>query len=1046
MSRYSAAPVMAGLKDFQRHTVGHIMQRFFGPDPTRRFLVADETGLGKSVVARGVIAKTLERLQDDDDVDRVDVIYVCSNQDIARQNIDRLKVTTGETVTLSSRLTMLATDIGKLSTASTNVGKPINLVAFTPGTSFDRGQRTGKALERALLFLLLQDANDWDGWRSRAAMRALQQGIRNPDRFGNICQWLRTSLNGTTDPAITADFLHRARQEGLISRFEALLDDIGRRHTLPGSLQGVSRHLIGDLRSALAKAGVRALQPDLIILDEFQRFRHLFDPDQGEAAVLAQHLFDYPGARLLLLSATPYKPFTFAEEAATGEDHHADFRQVLRFLTDDECWHADVTEAFETYREAVTRGQPCADTRHRLRELLLQVMCRTERPAVGQYGMLREHITTADEITSGDVGSYVAMRRIAAAVGAPMTVEYWKSAPYFLNFIDGYLLGDKVRAALRDRRAEQLRPLLASAHLLDANAISQQKPIDLGNSRLRQLAADTIGRGWWRLLWVPPSLPYHALGEPFAAVARDGMTKRLLFSSWNATPTAVSGVLSYEAERQLTNPAVTDSDGGQTRRRRARLDYHLDGERPAAMSALALFWPHPDLAAACDPLDVARQAPTELPSLAAVGHNVRERLLRSAPDDYTAADHVGEAHPWQAVFRWPGANIDASVTLNLAVDAMGSSGEERDDGQTGLRQHVSLALDLASQYHPVAKRPDELIDDLAAIGLHGPGNIAWRALGRLLRPTDEVTTAGHWKAAAVLASGLRSLFNRAQSALLLDQLYPEEVYWRSVLKYCADGDLQAVLDEYLHTLRSTASDLPLDNEALLNIANKARAALTTRPSTYAAFNPHHPETPIRLPGRFALRYGGRNGDDAGIQRQVEVRNAFNSPFWPFVVTTTSAGQEGIDFHQWCSAIVHWNTPANPVDFEQREGRVHRFGGHAVRRNIATAHRADALTSTEQDVWKAAYDAARAASEHLGDFAPYWVFPGPAKIERHVLPYPLSKDQAKLDRLKEDLVLYRLAFGQPRQEDMLALLRRNGTSETDTLPDVLNLRPQRLAIE
>jgi len=82
-------------------------------------------------------------------------------------------------------------------------------------------------------------------------------------------------------------------------------------------------------------------------------------------------------------------------------------------------------------------------------------------------------------------------------------------------------------------------------------------------------------------------------------------------------------------------------------------------------------------------------------------------------------------------------------------------------------------------------------------------------------------------------------------------------------------------------------------------------------------------------------------------------------------------QEGIDFHWWCSAVVHWNTPANPanpanpVDFEQREGRVHRFGGHAIRRNVAAAHRADALASAEPDVWKAAYDAVRAASGGVG---------------------------------------------------------------------------------
>ena len=64
-----------------------------------------------------------------------------------------------------------------------------------------------------------------------------------------------------------------------------------------------------------------------------------------------------------------------------------------------------------------------------------------------------------------------------------------------------------------------------------------------------------------------------------------------------------------------------------------------------------------------------------------------------------------------------------------------------------------------------------------------------------------------------------------------------------------------------------------------------------------------------------------------------------------------------------------DNPANPVDFEQREGRVHRFGGHAVRRNIAATHRADALRADEADIWKAAFDAARASSNTLGDFTP-----------------------------------------------------------------------------
>jgi hypothetical protein len=40
------------------------------------------------------------------------------------------------------------------------------------------------------------------------------------------------------------------------------------------------------------------------------------------------------------------------------------------------------------------------------------------------------------------------------------------------------------------------------------------------------------------------------------------------------------------------------------------------------------------------------------------------------------------------------------------------------------------------------------------------------------------------------------MFNRLDSTLLLDKLYNlAEPYWRTVLRYCTDGNLQAVLDE-----------------------------------------------------------------------------------------------------------------------------------------------------------------------------------------------------------------------------------------------------------
>ncbi len=47
--------------------------------------------------------------------------------------------------------------------------------------------------------------------------------------------------------------------------------------------------------------------------------------------------------------------------------------------------------------------------------------------------------------------------------------------------------------------------------------------------------------------------------------------------------------------------------------------------------------------------------------------------------------------------------------------------------------------------------------------------------------------------------------------------------------------------------------------------------------------------------------------------------------------------------------------------------------------------------------------------------------GGATIERHVPVLPLSRDAAKAQRLRRSLAVYRLAFGQSRQEDLVAYL-------------------------
>ena len=49
-------------------------------------------------------------------------------------------------------------------------------------------------------------------------------------------------------------------------------------------------------------------------------------------------------------------------------------------------------------------------------------------------------------------------------------------------------------------------------------------------------------------------------------------------------------------------------------------------------------------------------------------------------------------------------------------------------------------------------------------------------------------------------------------------------------------------------------------------------------------------------------------DSTRGNRASQVREAFNSPFWPFALATTSVGQEGLDFHHYCHAIVPLGSP------------------------------------------------------------------------------------------------------------------------------------------
>ena len=1050
------------LSNFQRATAEYAFRRLYGDsDSTRRFLVADETGLGKTHVAREVIAQTIEHLQEADHVKRIDIVYVCSNADIAAQNIRKLNITGSESPSFATRLSLLITMPEMLKPTTDGGTKPTTFVAFTPGTSFQLGHQMGRKEERAVLYALLRDHLGIRGPRATAALRIFQGGVSTWQKFRD---WNVASVDGRPfEHEIRQTFLKEFDQSQERASLVSLLDEVEGRRSLSDSQQGAARTIVGELRRMLSRSALQALEPDLVILDEFQRFRDLLDVKTGgDAAELADDLFNHPDAHVLLLSATPYKPFTYAEETGPDGGHYADFLKTLNFLAASDAAVDSVRTDLDELRQAALSGEPTVDVRDRVQSRLRKWIARTERPSGNDRAITVHGNTDHLRVRAEDFNGFVALRNVADAVRAPLTVEYWKSSPYFLNFLRGYRVGEHLREDMKDphRRAE-LMPLFRGAQRISRLDVEQFQPLEWGNARMRALAAETLDQGWWRLLWMPPSLPYHALAGPYASLDPATITKSLIFSSWVAAPSAIASLLSYEVERQIfTQAGHTVNTAADRASISSRLDYRMTNNRPSSMSALALFWPQPTLASQTDPLDAAREHldDPEPPSVDRllewaqervenlVGLNGDTRSTTSAPWYWFASVH-GERNGALA-------SELASAPRSTVVDALAGISEdhEADDGHRALDAHVGQMLSALDDWAPDTERPSDLQETIALLGLGAPGNIAWRALSRLRRADDRVTELGRWRAATILASGLRSLFVRPEAVLLLDGIYGGSrrdtegtgAYWRKVAQYCIDGGLQAVLDEYIHHLAGDSGSNQTTDEGLLSLALTARRAITLRESVYRATDiDHFDDQGIAFPSRYALRFGStqRSHEEA---RLPEVRAAFNSPFWPFVLATTSIGQEGVDFHWWCHSIVHWNLPGNPVDFEQREGRVDRYKGHAIRKNVAAGRRSSALAPGVADPWSAAFEAAAAEDDRAvgGGLSPFWIYPGNARIQRRIMMLPLSRDQDRWNQLQDSLALYRLAFGQPRQEDMLAALQRRGiVSRPEEIDDLrIDLRP------
>ncbi|MEO8660881.1 MAG: helicase-related protein [Bryobacteraceae bacterium] len=1054
--------ILSGLKPFQRRSVDYVFDRLYGADSTRRFLLADEVGLGKTLVAKGVIARAIDWLWEE--TDRIDIVYICSNHDIARQNINRLNITGQKDFALASRITLLPIMGGGDHLRK----RKLNFVSFTPGTSFDLKSTMGISTERVLLYHLL--AGPWD--LSGAGPRNVLQGECLPENF----RWQldHFSKDYTIDPGMADLFLAHVKEDReLKNRFFALCKDYHRADAnVPPDISRRRSDLIGELRETLAGACLNALEPDLIILDEFQRFKHLLvDNPDSAASQLAHDLFQYSNehtqARVLMLSATPYKMYTMGHELA-DDDHYADFLETVRFLFADGAKTEALESLLKEYRRLLYRlGQDDSSqilaVRQDLERCLRGVMCRTERLSVtaDRCGMLEEKVSTA-ELESADLESYVALQSVARVLDHPDTIEYWKSSPYLLSFMEHYSL----KQNLRDRAHE---PDVVAAFkaaeqcpgvLLPWASLRSFKSIDPRNSRLRELIHDTVDCGAWQALWMPPSLPYYNLAGVFADLTMKGFTKRLVFSSWQVVPKTIATLVSYEVERRMiTSQEPEAQNTPQARKaRRPLLNFATSNSRLTGMPILGLLYPSYFLAQQFDPLRYMCEQPAgsrldagEVLSLIESDvSKALDGLVQNAPD-FGPED---EAWYWAAPILLdaradPKAAQEWWANKSLAIDWLGSheDGEADQDGDgdalggsEGWRKHVTEASQmLADPHDKLGRPPKDLAEVVAQLALAGPAVTALRAIARITGGIDGAMDPFRRHMAGKIAFGFRALFNASDVIALIRGQNSAEPYWRRVLDYCVAGCLQAVLDEYVHVLRESLGDADAEpSQIATDVGGEIAAVLNLRVAT-----PGADEISVDvgsglltfenqgLRAWFAMRFGDEKDAEGRVSRADQVRKAFNSPFRPFVLATTSVGQEGLDFHTYCHAVMHWNLPSNPVDMEQREGRIHRYKGHAVRRNVAKRHGAELANNHQDDPWSRLFEIARNASIDASGLTPFWVYTaeGGATIERHVPVLPLSREADQLPSLRNSLAVYRMVFGQPRQDDLVEFLLRQLARET-----------------
>ncbi len=994
---------MADPRPFQSATVEAALRAFNRKQG--RFLVADEVGLGKTVVAQQIILKMIEEKRGE-----LVVFYVCNNLSIAAQNRRKLLEILPEEERASAHCSVDRLTLVPVTAPPTH--RKLHLYTLTPETSIPirKGRRRdGRQEERALIHCLVKRL-----WRDllRGRRRNLfQRGAKT--YWSSVVKAQRKRVQD--NPALLRAFNVSVRTEFGIERGQHL----------PLRLEAINEplELIAHMRNALAACAIEGLSPDLIIFDEFQNFRDLLSSDIEDAARRVIERLRGEGysekTALLMLSATPYELYTRNRDVSDGEPHHSQFFKLVEFLygggavAKTKCSRCQ--DLFAELQTSIRRKDlnvaTTADLRTQIQDILQPIMSRTER-ASHEDGWSEHSIShKSAPLSESDIRVYCHLAESLIGCHAGSAVPYWTSIP-----LPAQTMGSRYKAwmeAKKDTDKTELPQL--TKEMRDAFICLDEIP----HPKIRALL-DLLGSEILLLPWLQPSLPWWPLKGSWCRSA-DQQSKILIFSRFRAVPQAIASLVSYMAESRLFfKKGIPYED---------LINKRLLQPGPGRHALLGYFHPSPWLISKTDPLKARERIPSRIHrtirsqlfgALKELGIEVNPRLRRHHSMWTLIAQIENKAGLWKGVKRaW--SQIHDEIRRGTEDQGLGKLLNDWDE------QALMEITEISGRE----------LSTLTEYAFCAPGVVIGRALRRHWPGSADCDNLYH----TIMASwqGLRNYLDNPIFATEMGG--GEESYPKAILEAVRDGNLEAVLDEQIWLLRTLYSLSGHELAKALQDGLQLRSGIFRLHELTGSWRRTfslrcHVAMPFT--GVHAATVEGMETTDKPL-RTDEIRRAFNAPFWPYVLATTSVGQEGLDFHTWCSNLVHWDLSHNPVDLEQREGRIQRFGGHSIRKQIAGQLGADVWTQAThgESPWQRLSELAEQRMSDESGLCPWWVCKG-AEVKRYVFDVPSSEQRYWLELMKEQRMLYRLVLGQPDQEDLLHLLSSVAIERTNLRDITLEL--------